>query len=250
MSRPRGRHIPRVAGQHLGTSSRSTNDHFLYCTLPVRQVHDRRGWEESSPLGPPLIAQLRLCPFSAPSLANSPPYAKKVGVIQARAESDTSATMLDRVSGTDEAWALLWNDMGLGAPTLIGLAQLCSRALLTGAPVAKDLRAEAQAILFTAARRGVLEVKPSNTAYESAARLLTVFVEIDDQTRVRFRHPRDVRQNVRFLEGFRQLCAGGLVIHHLCHEFTLTEAGFDLAATICPDGIRGLLDLGELCVVT
>lgn len=155
--------------------------------------------------------------------------------------------MLDRVSGTDEMLALLWSDMGLGAPTLIGLAQLCSRALLTGAPLPEDLMPEAQAILFTAAHRGMLEVKPSNTAYESASRLLTVFVEIDDETRVRFRHPRDVRQNVRFLEGFRQLCAGGLVFHHLFHEFTLTEAGFHLAATIVPDGIRDVLDLGELC---
>ncbi len=158
--------------------------------------------------------------------------------------------MLDRVSGTDEILALLWSEMGLGAPTLIGLAQLCSRAVLTGAPPPINLTAEARAILFTAARRGVLEVRPSNTAYESASRLLTVFVEVDDETRVRFRHPRDVRQNVRFLEGFRQLCAAGLVFHHLFHEFTLTEAGFDLAATICPDGIRDTLDLGELCRIT
>ncbi|MCU0959143.1 MAG: hypothetical protein MUF48_03480 [Pirellulaceae bacterium] len=158
--------------------------------------------------------------------------------------------MLDRVSGSDDKLALLWSDMGLGAPTLIGLAQLCSRALLSGALPSGQLTAEAQAILFTAAHRGMLEVKPSNSAYESASRLLTVFVEIDDDTRVRFRHPRDVRQNVRFLEGFRQLCASGLVFHHLFHEFTLTEAGFDLAATIRPDEIRDVLDLGELCRFT
>ncbi len=155
--------------------------------------------------------------------------------------------MLDRVSGSDEMLTLLWSDMGVGAPTLIGLAQLCSRAMLCGTLLTEDLSAEAKAILLMAAQRGMLEVKPNNTAYESASRLLTVFVEIDDDTRVRFRHPRDVRQNVRFLEGFRQLCAGGLVLHHLFHEFTLTDAGFALAATIRPDEIRDVLELGKCC---
>ena len=66
----------------------------------------------------------------------------------------------------------------------------------------------------------MLEVKGSNAAYESPSRLLTVFVETDDNTRIRFRDTQDVRQNVRFLDGFRQLCACGLVMHHLFHEFT------------------------------
>ena len=72
--------------------------------------------------------------------------------------------------------------------------------------------------------RGILEVKGCNTAYESPSRLLTVFVELEDESQIRFRDPRDAQQNVRFLEGFRQLCANGLVMHHLYHEFSLTGA--------------------------
>jgi hypothetical protein len=114
--------------------------------------------------------------------------------------------------------------------------------------VTEGLLPEAQAILFAAGRRGILEIKGSNAAYESPSRLLTVFVEMDDESRIRFRDARDVRQNVRFLEGFRQLCARGLVMHHLHHEFTLTHAGFELAATIRPDEIQRLLDFGQPCV--
>jgi hypothetical protein len=156
--------------------------------------------------------------------------------------------MLERALGIDELIAATWSEMGVGAPTLIAFAQLCSRAWVSGTAAHEELSPEAQAILFAAGRRGMLEVKGSNAAYESPSRLLTVFVETDYDTRIRFRDPHDVRQNVRFLDGFRQLCARGLVMHHLFHEFTLTPAGFELAATICPDEIRGLLDLGQPCV--
>jgi hypothetical protein len=156
--------------------------------------------------------------------------------------------MLERALGIDELLAATWSEMGVGAPTLIAFAQLCSRAWVTGAAVTEDLSPEAKAILFTAGRHGMLEVKGTNAAYEAPSRLLTVFVETADDTRIRFRDPQDVRQNVRFLDGFRQLCACGLVMHHLFHEFTLTPAGFELATTICPDEIRRLLDLGQPCV--
>ena len=154
--------------------------------------------------------------------------------------------MLERICGNDELLATTWNDMGVGAPTLIAFAQLCSRAMIGGATTG-EFSPEAKAILYAARDRGILEVKASNTAYESPSRLLTVFVELDDDTKIRFRDNRDPRQNVRFLDGFRQLCVAGLVMHHLYHEFSLTSAGFDLATTIEAREVEKLLDFGQEC---
>jgi hypothetical protein len=156
--------------------------------------------------------------------------------------------MLGRALGSDEQLVATWSDLGAGAPTIAALAQLCSRAWVNGSSAAEDLWPEARAILYVAGRRGVLEIKGTNAAYESPSRLLTVFVELDDETRIRFRDARNVQQNVRFLEGFRQLCARGLVMHHLYHEFTLTPSGFALAATISPSEVQTLLDFGQPCV--
>ena len=155
--------------------------------------------------------------------------------------------MMERISESVDRLAATWGDMGLGAPTIIALAQLCSRAMVAGPLAADELSPEAKVILFTAGKRGILEIRGSNTAYESPSRLLTVIVELDAEVRVRFRDPGNIEQNVRFLEGFRQLCAHGLVMHQLYHEFTLTAAGFQRATTICPDEIQGLLELGQPC---
>ncbi len=157
--------------------------------------------------------------------------------------------MLGRTLGIDQQLVATWNDLGVGAPTIAAFAQLCSRAWVTGVAGSDELSAEARVILYAAGRRGVLEIKGNNAAYESPSRLLTVFVEMDGDTRIRFRDPCDVRQNVRFLEGFRQLCARGLVMHHLYHEFTLTPVGFELAATISLQEVQTLLDhFGQPCV--
>jgi hypothetical protein len=154
--------------------------------------------------------------------------------------------MFERIEGHDAWLVASWNDLAVGAPTLIALANLCSRAMLNPPVTPAELTPEAQAILYAARERGILEVKGNNTAYESPSRLLTVFVELADGTQIRFRD-RDPRQNVRFLEGFRQLCVGALVIHHLYHEFSLSSAGFECAGAIEPAGIQNLLDLGRPC---
>ncbi len=153
--------------------------------------------------------------------------------------------MLERFLGTDEPLAASWSDMGIGAPTLIALAQLCSRAIAIGHVTAEDLTSEAKAILYAAHERGIIEVKCSNAAYESPSRLLTIYVETDTSSRIRFRDPRDPQQNILFLDGFRQLCANGLVMHHLYHEFSLTAAGFNHARQISPEGLETLLELGQ-----
>jgi hypothetical protein len=135
----------------------------------------------------------------------------------------------------------------MGAPTIIALAQLCSQALLNNELEVSSLSAEARAILYAARERGVLEVKANNAAYESPCRMLTVHVEVPDAQQIRFRDLGSVRQNILFLEGFRELCRSGLVMHHLYHEFSLTRAGFDLAASLEPAGLEPLLQLAQPC---
>ncbi len=153
--------------------------------------------------------------------------------------------MLERFLGADDPLTVSWNEMGAGAPTLIALAQLCSRAMAFGRAPTEELTPEAKAILYAARQRGILEVKGSNTAYESPSRLLTVFVETEANSQIRFRDPHDPKQNIRFLDGFRLLCANGYVMHHLYHEFSLTTAGFDRAHQLAPDGLESLLALGQ-----
>lgn len=154
--------------------------------------------------------------------------------------------MFERISGQEELLAASWNDLGVGAPTVTALALLCSRAMLAQTASNESLLPEARAILYIARERGILEVKGTNTAYESPSRLLTVHVERADGTQIRFRD-RDPRQNVRFLEGFRQLCTNALMIHHLYHEFSLSTSGFERAHEIDPTDLGRLLELAQPC---
>jgi hypothetical protein len=155
--------------------------------------------------------------------------------------------MLERILEQTARQKSSWDDLGHGAPTLIALAELCSRAMAENHVSTEQLSPEALAILFAARDRGVIEVKGSNTAYESAARFLAVIVEIDDDQRLRFRNNTDPKLNVRFFDGFRELCSAGLVMHHLFHEFSLTRAGFEFAATIKADEVQSLVDQAQMC---
>ncbi len=136
--------------------------------------------------------------------------------------------------------------MGVGAPTIMALAELCGRAIVNDAPPAEGLSLEARTILYAARQRGILEIKATNTAFESPERFLTVYVELDTHRQMRFRKADDPRFTIRFLEGFRQLCRHGAVMHHLFHEFSLTTRGFDLAAAIEKAEIATLLAEGQI----
>ena len=128
---------------------------------------------------------------------------------------------------------VLWDELGFGAPTLIAFARLCSEALASTRPLAVEgLGAEARTILYAARRRGSLEIKGVNNAFDSSERLLAICVELDADRRVTFRRRGEPELTIRFLDGFRQLCCSGLVMHHLFREFSLTRAGFELARTI------------------
>ena len=53
-----------------------------------------------------------------------------------------------------------------------------------------------------------------------------------------FRDPSDPKITVQFLEGFRQLCVWGLVIHHLHRDFSLSTRGFALADRIKRNDVK------------
>ena len=156
--------------------------------------------------------------------------------------------MLSRVANysRDSQQMVLWQELGTGAPTLMGFARLCSEALAANRQAAADeLSEEARAILYAARRRGAIEIKGTDTAFDSSERLLAVCIELEADRQLILRRAGQPELTMRFLDGFRQLCASGLIMHHLFREFSLTRAGFELARTIARDQVRILDALAE-----
>ena len=140
--------------------------------------------------------------------------------------------MLLRNLGADQhRQKTAWADLEEGAPTIIGLAELCGMAMSNpGAESPVDqLSDEAKAILVVAAKRGTMDIRGKRDSFDSAARLLSVCVEYELNQRMLFLSDQDPQQTIRFLEGFRQLCEHGLVLHHLNKDFSLSSQGFEVA---------------------
>jgi hypothetical protein len=140
----------------------------------------------------------------------------------------------------DAGWEVLQN----GLPTVIGFARLCAAALGRLESPQTDvssLSPEALAILSMARQRGMIELRGNKNAFEPADRLLAVCVELDAGRRLVLKHRGNPRQTLAFLDGFRQLCASGLVLHHLMLDFSLTRAGFDLADGLLPEDYQELI---------
>lgn len=154
--------------------------------------------------------------------------------------------MLERYLGQHKNTPLGWDDLGHGAPTVIALARLAAESLASdrGPVELGDLIPEAQAILYTAQRRGVISIRGNNQAFDSVDRFLSVFVETGPDQQVRFGSKETPRQTIRFLEGFAQICQAGLAMHHLYHEFSLTDRGFELASQISRDVVEELIRFG------
>lgn len=126
-----------------------------------------------------------------------------------------------------------WEALGAGAPVLVALAQLCSQAMIDEpVPDLASLSNEAKAILVASRKNGTIEVKAVNSAFEAASRLLAIYVEVDEERTIAFRDPKEPEITIRFMEGFRQLCKQGLVLHHIHHDFSLSQVGFELARTL------------------
>ena len=143
----------------------------------------------------------------------------------------------------DPQWAATWSELGQGAPTLAGLARVASIALANGPNKSASLSAEARCLLFASKDRGILEVKGSNREFDAPGRMLAVYVETDAERTLLFRRRTDPSVTIRFLAGFRELCAAGLVMHHIYTEFSLSREGLELAQTIGREEVSSLLDL-------
>lgn len=135
-------------------------------------------------------------------------------------------------AASDPRWAATWLELGQGAPTLAGLARVASLAVATGGDKSIPLSPEARCLLYVARNRGVLEVKGSNRAFDAPGRMLAVYVETDAEHTLIFRSRENPALTIRFLAGFRELCASGLVMHHIYTEFSLTREGLDMAQSI------------------
>ena len=131
-------------------------------------------------------------------------------------------------SANDPKWAVAWTELGHGAPTLAGLAQVASWAMATGGDKSVKFSPEARCLLFAARERGVIEVKGANRAFDAPGRMLAVYVEADEEHTLIFRSRKNPTMTIRFLAGFRELCAAGLVMHHIYTEFSLTREGLEL----------------------
>jgi len=139
-----------------------------------------------------------------------------------------------------------WEALGAGAPVLVALAQLTSQAMIDQPECdPAKLSGEAKAILVVAKARGVIEIKGSHTAFEAPSRMLAVYIEIDDTRTIAFRDPEKPEVTVRFLEGFRQLCAYGLVVHHTHRDFSLTQHGFAIARSLSTKELKSWIDQGR-----
>lgn len=154
--------------------------------------------------------------------------------------------MLERYLGQYKNTPLGWEDLGQGAPTVIALARLAAEglALELNSLTIEDLMPEAQTILFTARQRGVISIRGNNQAFDSVDRFLSVFVETGSDQQIRFGSKESPRQSVRFLEGFAQICQHGLAMHHLYHEFSLTDRGFEMASKVDHSAIEELIRYG------
>lgn len=139
-----------------------------------------------------------------------------------------------------------WEALGNGAPMLVALAQLCSERWVNRKPGQQtselQLSPEARAILFAARDRGIIEVRAVNTAFDAAARLLAVYVEMSDERTIAFRDQQNPEVTLRFLEGFRELCDHGLIMHHIHRDFSLAPRAIELARTIAQSEVQSLLD--------
>jgi hypothetical protein len=148
-------------------------------------------------------------------------------------------------SANDPQWAVTWTELGYGAPTLAGLARVASEALATGGDANVRLSPEARCILYAARNRGIIEVKGANRAFDAPGRMLAVHVEGDADRTLVFRIRENPAATIRFLSAFRELCAAGLVMHHIYTEFSLTREGLEAAASVPAGEVQPLLSLAQ-----
>ena len=147
-----------------------------------------------------------------------------------------------------ETPGITWQDLNLGAPTIIAMAHLCAVSMARlDIPECnpETLSREALAILSAARRSGSIFIRGDKNAFEPSERFLAVCVQLDDGRRIEFRRPQDPEQTVRFMDGLRQLVVAGLVMHQLMNDFSLTARGFEIAQSIDQEEVNDLIAMGN-----
>ena len=147
----------------------------------------------------------------------------------------------------DPQQGITWQDLGNGVPTIIAMAHLSSITLAQRdlpAVNIDDLSDEAKTILVGAQKSGSMCIRGDKNAFEPAERFLAVCVDLDEGRRIEFRCLQDPEQNVKFMDGLRQLCSAGLVMHQLMNDFSLTASGFELAKSLDSADFQQWLEMG------
>jgi hypothetical protein len=150
--------------------------------------------------------------------------------------------MLRRHLGAEDRQQTLWQELSEGTATIVGFATLCSMAMCGTAPPPEELSEEAKAILAAAVGRGIMDIRGSKESFDSSERLLGVCVEQGEDSLLLFRRKSEPEQTIRFLDGFRQLCQAGLVMHHMQREFSLTTRGYEAARKLDRSELEELLE--------
>ncbi len=150
--------------------------------------------------------------------------------------------LLRNLSTSDPSGPSILQELSDGLPTIAAFARLCGRALSGDVSPVQNLASEAEAIVAASGGVGMFEIRGDRDAFESADRLLAICVEVAPDRRLLFRDKSNPRQTMLFLEGFRQLCQSGFVMHHMLREFSLTKSGFELADSLDADEYQQLIE--------
>ncbi len=108
--------------------------------------------------------------------------------------------MLLRNLGSDSTGQTSWNELKDGAPTIMGLANLCGRAIANPKDQCQldQISDEAKTILVVACQRGTIDIRSNRDSFDSADRFLAVCVEYDLDQRLLFLNKENPKQTVRF----------------------------------------------------
>lgn len=142
--------------------------------------------------------------------------------------------MLPRHFDFHDGSELGWAELNESVPTIAGLARMAAGAFGRSPPDPGKLSREALALLAASQQRGVFELRAASAEFDSSDRLLAVCIETTGDRRWVFKRSGNPRQTLKYLDGFRELCQTGLVLHQLQKEFSLTTSGFDFASRLDP----------------
>lgn len=138
--------------------------------------------------------------------------------------------LLRNLNTADQTGALL-QEMSEGLPTISAFARLCGHAL-AGEIQAVTVSQEALTLVAACGDQGTFDIRGDKDGFESAERFLAVCVEVGPSRRLLFRDKSNPRQTMLYLEGFRQLCQSGFIMHHMMKDFSLSKTGYELAETL------------------